>query len=72
MLLQIIYLTQNKYLLELEKFIKYTKCKFAFAVNSATSALELAAQLCLFKKMMKLFAAYITSSVYPFIKKEQK
>ena len=34
-------LTQNKYLLEFEeKFIKYTKCKFAFAVNSATSALN--------------------------------
>ena len=68
-------LTQNKYLLEFEeKFIKYTKCKFAFAVNSATSALELAAQLCLFKKNDEIIcpAHTYTSSVYPFIKKGAK
>ena len=32
-----------------KKFCEYTRAKHAFAVNNATSALELTAQLCQFK-----------------------
>ncbi len=68
-------LTQGIYLKEFEKkFCDYLNVKHAFGVNSATSALELAAQLCQFEKDDEVIIPLhtYTSSAYPFIKKGAK
>ncbi len=65
-------LTQGKYRNAFEeKFKEALGLDYCFAVNNATAALELAAQLCLFKPGDELIAPThtFTSSVYPFIKK---
>lgn len=65
-------LTQGKHKDAFEKkFCAYNGNQFAFSVCNATAALELAAQLCLFKDGDELIAPShtFTSSVYPFIKK---
>ncbi|MBN4080849.1 DegT/DnrJ/EryC1/StrS family aminotransferase [Caldithrix abyssi] len=65
-------LTQGKYRNEFEKkFCNYTGTNYAFALNNATAALELVAQLCQFKNGDELIAPShtFTASVYPFIKK---
>lgn len=64
-------LTQGDYLSKFqEAFESYIGTKTAFAVNSATSALELAAQLCQFDEGDELISPghTYTSSVYPFLK----
>ena len=64
-------LTMGKYLHDFEsKFKDFVKVKHAFAVNSATSALELVAQLCNFKSNDEVIipSHTYTSSCYPFIK----
>ena len=65
-------LTQGKYrdLFE-KKFCEYNGNKYAFSVCNATAALEMAAQMCLFKEGDEIVAPShtFTSSVYPFIKK---
>ena len=65
-------LTQGKYrdIFE-EKFCDYNGNKYAFSVNNATAALEMAAQMCLFEEGDEIIAPAhtFTSSVYPFIKK---
>ncbi|MCT7599797.1 DegT/DnrJ/EryC1/StrS aminotransferase family protein [Aliarcobacter butzleri] len=68
-------LTQGKYRDTFEqKFCEYNGNKYAFSVCNATAALELAAQLCIFKKDDEIVAPShtFTSSVYPFIKKGAK
>lgn len=68
-------LTQGKYKDEFEKkFCEYNGNKYAFAVCNATAALELAAQMCLFKEGDEIIAPShtFTASVYPFIKKGAK
>ncbi|ALV23647.1 aminotransferase, DegT/DnrJ/EryC1/StrS family [Campylobacter iguaniorum] len=68
-------LTQGHYRNEFESaFCKYNGNKFAFSVCNATAALELAAQLCLFKENDEIIAPAhtFTSSVYPFLKKGAK
>jgi perosamine synthetase len=57
-----------------EKFCKYTGAKHAFAVNNATAALELTAQLCQFQDDDEVIipAHTYTSTAYPFIKKNAK
>ena len=65
-------LTQGKYRNKFEtKFCDYIKSEYSFAVNNATAGLEMAAQLCQFKKNDELIAPShtFTASVYPFIKK---
>jgi dTDP-4-amino-4,6-dideoxygalactose transaminase len=65
-------LTQGKHRDEFEnKFCEYNKVSYAYSMCNATAALEVAAQLCLFKKGDELIAPShtFTSSVYPFIKK---
>ena len=65
-------LTQGKYLREFEeKFCSYLNVQHAFAVNNATSALELTAQLCQFKSKDEVIIPLhtYTSSAYPFLKK---
>ena len=65
-------LTQGKYRDEFErKFAEYLKVDFAFTTNNATSALELAAQLCQLNKGDEVICPShtYTSSMYPFIKK---
>lgn len=59
---------QNKFQ---EKFASYIGSKFAFAVNNATAALELSAQLCQFKDRDEFICPShtFTASAYPFIKK---
>ena len=53
-------LTQGKYLREFEeKFCSYLNVQHAFAVNNATSALELTAQLCQFKSKDEVIIPYI-------------
>ena len=68
-------LTQGKYrdIFE-EKFCDYNGNKYAFSLNNATAALEMAAQMCLFKEGDEVIAPAhtFTSSVYPFIKKGAK
>ena len=57
------------------KFEKISLEKNAFAVNSATSALELTAQLCNFKKNDEVIIpthTYTSSCCYPFIKNGAK
>jgi perosamine synthetase len=68
-------LTQGKYKDEFEKkFCEYNGNKYAFSVNNATAALEMSAQMCLFKEGDEIIAPShtFTSSVYPFIKKGAK
>lgn len=68
-------LTQGKYRDEFEKkFCEYNGNEYAFSVCNATSALELTAQMCLFKDGDEIVAPShtFTSSVYPFIKKGAK
>ena len=68
-------LTQGKYRDAFEKeFCEYNGNEYAFSVCNATAALELAAQMCLFKEGNELVAPShtFTSSVYPFIKKGAK
>ena len=54
-----------------EKFASYIGAQHAFAVNNATSALEMAAQLCQFDPGDEVIipAHTFTSSAYPFAKK---
>tara|TARA_Y100000816_G_C26104396_1_gene586307 strand:+ start:91 stop:1272 length:1182 start_codon:yes stop_codon:yes gene_type:complete len=64
-------LTQGKYLKEFERNLSdYFKTENIFAVNSATSALELCAQLCQFSEHDEIIipSHTYTSSAYPFIK----
>lgn len=64
--------TQGKYLKQFEKdFCDYMDTPYAFAVNNATSALEMAAQLCRFKSGDEIIipSHTFTSSAYPFAKK---
>lgn len=68
-------LTQGKYRDAFEKkFCEYNGNEYAFSLNNATSALELSAQLCLFKDSDEIVAPShtFTSSVYPFVKKGAK
>ena len=68
-------LTQGVKMKEFENiFSKYIGEGDAFAVNSATSALELAAQLCLFNKGDEVICPShtYTASLYPFIKNGAK
>lgn len=57
-----------------QKFCEYTDSKYAFAVNNATSALELSAQLCQFDPNDEVIipAHTFTASAYPFLKKGAK
>jgi len=54
-----------------EKFCEYSGAKYAFAVNNATAALELSAQLCQFKKGDEVVIPghTFTATAYPFLKK---
>lgn len=68
-------LTQGKHKDIFEKkFCEYNGNKYAFSVSNATAALELAAQMCLFKEGDEIIAPShtFTSSVYPFVKKGAK
>ena len=68
-------LTQGKYRDIFEKkFCEYNGNKYAFSLNNATAALEMAAQMCLFGEGDEVIAPAhtFTSSVYPFIKKGAK
>ncbi len=65
-------LTQGKYLKEFEeKFSDYIGVKYSFGVCNATAGLEMAAQLCQFKKGDEVIipAHTFTASAYPFLKK---
>jgi perosamine synthetase len=65
-------LTQGKYLQEFEKkYQSYIGVDYAFAMSSATAALEIAAQLCLFngKDEVVIPSHTYTATAYPFIKK---
>lgn len=64
--------TQGRYQKQFEKdFCEYINASHAFAVNNATSALEIAAQLCQFKPGDEVIipSHTFTSSAYPFAKK---
>ncbi len=64
-------LTQSKYKDEFENsFSDYAGSKYSFAVNTATSALELSAQICQFKNDDEVIipSHTYTSSAYPFLK----
>ena len=64
-------LTQGVYKNKFEKkFTEYSGSKYSYAVNTATSALELSAQLCQFKDNHEVIipSHTYTSSAYPFIK----
>ena len=64
-------LTQGEHLYNFErKFSKYIGAKNVFAVNSATSALELVSQICNFSKGDEIIipSHTYTSSAYPFLK----
>ena len=64
-------LTQGRYLAEFEeKFRRFANVKHAFAVSSATSGLEIAAQLCQLDAGDEVIipAHTYTSSAYPFAK----
>ena len=68
-------LTQGKYLDDFQKkFCEYSGSKFAFALNNATAALEIVAQLCCFQNGDEVIIPghTYTSSAYPFIKKGAK
>jgi dTDP-4-amino-4,6-dideoxygalactose transaminase len=65
-------LTQGKYQKEFQyKFCEYIGAKYTFALNNATAALELSAQLCQFKEGDEVIipAHTFTASAYPFLKK---
>ena len=65
-------LTQGKYLhLFEQKYKEYLDVKYAYAMSSATSALEIAAQLCCFDNGDEVIipSHTYTSSAYPFVKK---
>lgn len=65
-------LTQGKYQNEFQdKFSAYIGSKYCFAVNNATAALEMSAQLCQFKDDDEFICPShtFTSSAYPFLKK---
>ena len=57
-----------------QKFCGYTGSENAFAVNNATAALELSAQLCQFEQVDEVIipAHTYTASAYPFVKKGAK
>ena len=57
-----------------EKFCNYTGAKYAFAVNNATAALEMTAQLCQFSPDDEVIipAHTFTASAYPFLKNGAK
>ena len=57
-----------------QKFSEYTGAKRAFAVNNATAALELSAQLCQFQADDEVIipAHTFTATAYPFLKKSAK
>jgi dTDP-4-amino-4,6-dideoxygalactose transaminase len=66
-------LTQGDYLQSFEKrFEQYARVEHAFALSNATAGLELAAQLCQFKRGDEVIipAHTFTSSAYPFVKNE--
>lgn len=68
-------LTMGNQILNFEaKFEKFLGRQFAFALNSATSCLELSAQLCRFKLGDEVIipSHTYTSSCYPFIKNKAK
>ena len=68
-------LTMGNQILNFEaKFEKFLGRQFAFALNSATSCLELSAQLCRFKPGDEVIipSHTYTSSCYPFIKNKAK
>jgi len=68
-------LTQGKYQEQFQKkFCEYIGTKQAFALNNATAALELTAQLCQFKADDEVIipAHTFTATAYPFLKKEAK
>jgi perosamine synthetase len=68
-------LTQGQYQEKFEqKFCEYTGAKQAFAVNNATAALELTAQICQFKLEDEIIipAHTFTATAYPFLKKGAK
>lgn len=68
-------LTQGKYRNEFEKkFSEYLGVNHSFVVNNATSALEMAAQLCQFNEGDEIICPShtFTASLYPFIKKGAK
>ena len=68
-------LTQGKYQDAFqEKFATYIGSKNCFAVNNATAALELSAQLCQFKDGDEFICPShtFTASAYPFVKKGAK
>jgi perosamine synthetase len=57
-----------------QKFNEYTESKHAFALNNATAALELSAQLCQFQTDDEVIipAHTFTATAYPFLKKGAK
>jgi dTDP-4-amino-4,6-dideoxygalactose transaminase len=68
-------LTQGKYRDDFEKgFAQYLGVDHAFTMNNATSALEIAAQLCQFKDGDEIICPShtFTASLYPFLKKGAK
>lgn len=68
-------LTQGQYLQRFQsKFCQYTGAKHAFAVNNATAALELTAQMCQFNTSDEVIipAHTYTATAYPFLKNNAK
>ena len=68
-------LTQGSYQLQFqEAFCSYTGANHAFALNNATAALDLSAQLCQFKPGDEVIIPghTFTASAYPFLKKGAK
>ncbi len=68
-------LTQGKYQNDFQdKFSQYIGSKYCFALNNATAALEISAQLCQFKDGDEFICPShtFTASAYPFIKKGAK
>ncbi len=68
-------LTQGIHLKKFESdFTKYFSAKNSFAVNNATSALEIVAELCAFEKGDEVIipSHTFTSTAYPFIKRQAK
>ena len=64
-------LTQGSYQQEFqEKFSEYSGAKYAFAVNNATAALELTAQLCQFQNDDEIIipSHTFTATAHPFLK----
>jgi len=68
-------LTQGAHQQEFQEiFSEYSEAKYAFAVNNATAALELSAQLCQFQPDDEVIipAHTFTATAYPFLKKGAK